>query len=60
MQVVTSDDDGAGHFALVDHSSQNVAANRDVARPWTLLVDVRSLGCLESRKLELEIFVNLV
>lgn len=40
VQVVTTDDDGVGHFGRVDDTGQNAATDRDVTGEGALLVDV--------------------
>ena len=46
VQVVTTDDDGVGHLGRVDDTSQDTAADRDIASEGALLVDVGAVDGL--------------
>ena len=53
VEVVAADDDGARHLGRDDHTLEDAAADRHVAREGALLVDVRALE-RELRGLEAE------
>lgn len=46
MQVVTTNDDGAGHFVFDDNAGQDASTDRNVSGERTLLVDVGSFDGL--------------
>jgi hypothetical protein len=46
VQVLSSDDDGVGHFGRVDDTSQNSSSDGNLAGEGALLVDVGTVDGL--------------
>jgi hypothetical protein len=46
VQVLSSDDDGVGHFGRVDDTSQDSSSDGDLAGEGALLVDVGTVDGL--------------
>ena len=58
VKVISSDDDGSGHFGGDDDSLKDLSTNADVAGEGTFLIDVVSFdGLLGSLEAETNIFV---
>jgi len=59
VQILASDDDSALHLHLLDNSGQDAAADRNVARERTLLVNVHARNRL-LRSLEAKAYISVV
>jgi hypothetical protein len=46
VQVVSSDDNGVGHFGRVDDTGQDTSSDRNISSEGALLVDVGSVDGL--------------
>jgi hypothetical protein len=46
MQIISSEDDGAGHFGADDRAAQDPSSDAHITRKWAFMVDVRALDCL--------------